>query len=198
MEMSRHDVSIDWYILSAFDRHHNLLHGSISGTLTHAVQCNLNLTCTIQNTGNSICCRHSKVIVAMRRYYGLVDIRDIVHQISDLCSILMREAISGSIRNVHDSSTGLDHSFYHPCQELVIRTTCVLSIELHIINKPAGILHRSYSPFKYLVLIGIELMSDMIIRCAYTGMDPFQTSIMQCIHSHVYILLQCTCQGAEP
>ena len=84
-----------------------------------------------------------------------------LHQVLDLGSVFLRQTIACGVRDVHHGGTSLDHSLDHLCQVFVLRTSCILSVELHVLHILLGIFHGSHSTFNDLLAVGVELVLDM-------------------------------------
>ena len=127
----------------------------------------------------------------------ILDAVNVIHQILDLGTIFIRQAIAGGVRNVNYGSTCLDDSLYHASQILIVGTTSVLSVELHILNILLGILDSSHGTLDDLLAVGIELIFDMAIAGTDTRMNSLMLSILQRLGSTVDILFHRTGQRTD-
>src|SRR5690606_8235888 len=100
-------------------------------------------------------------------------------QVADLGTILVREAVAGGIGDIHHSSSCVHHRLYHTGQVLIVCTSRILSIELHIIHEAAGILHCLHRPLDDLLAVGVELVLDVAIGGADAGVDSFPLGILE-------------------
>ncbi len=120
------------------DDHHHFFEGSVAGSFTQSINGTLDLAGAVDNACNGVGSGQTQVIVAMAGDHRLVDIRHVVDQVGDLFAILVRQAITGSIRDIDRCSTGSDDGFHYPGQVFIVGPACIFGIELHIICKVAG------------------------------------------------------------
>ena len=187
-------------MLVTLQNHSNLFERSITCTLTDTIDGNLNLTCTIQYTLQSIGSCHTEVVMAVSRKACLINAINMFHEILDFVTIFIRQTITCCIRNVHYSCTRLDNSLNDTSQILIIGTACILSIELNVLNILFGIFDCSYSAFDDFLTGRIELILDMTIAGTDTGMDSLMLSILQSLSSTINILFYGTgkCTNSWP
>ena len=177
--------------------HSNLFERGITGTLANTIHGHLYLTCTIQYTLQSVGCGHTEVVVTVGRNSCILNTIHMIHQILDLGTILIRQTVACSIRNIDYSSTSLDNSLNHTSQILIIRTSGILCIELHILYVFLGILHGSHSTLDDFFAVGIELIFDMTVTGTNASMDSFVLGILKRLGRTVNILLHRTCQRTD-
>jgi hypothetical protein len=139
----------------------------------------------------------AEIVVTVGRDACILDAVNVIHQILDLGTILIRQAIAGGVRNVNYGSTCLDDSLYHASQILIVGTASVLSVELHILNILLGILDSSHGTLDDLLAVGIELIFDMAIAGTDTRMNSLMLSILQRLGSTVDILFHRTGQRTD-
>ena len=197
MEMSGLDVRIYRNILAASDCHHHLFHCCISCPLAHSVHGHFDLARSVHNAGDGVGRCHSEVVVAMGRDDGLVYVRNIIHEVFYLSSILRRKAVACGVGDINHCGTGLDDRLDDSCKIFIVSAACILCIELHIVNEPAGIFHCRYGTLKDFLLIGIELIFNMIVRGAYSRMDSLEAGKMKGISRYINIFFDGAGQGAQ-
>jgi len=187
-------------MLVTLQNHGNLFERSITCTLTDTIDGNLYLTCTIQNALQGIGSCHTEVVMTVGRKACLINAINMFHEILDFVTIFIRQTITCCIRNVHNSCTRLDNSLNDTSQILIIGTTCILSIELNVLNILFGIFDCSYSAFDDFLTGRIELILDMTIAGTDTGMDSLMLSILQSLSSTINILFYGTgkCTNSWP
>ena len=120
-----------------------------------------------------------------------------IHQILDLGTILIRQAIASGIRNVDHRGTCLDDSLNHASQILIVCTTCILGVELHILYVLLGILDGSHGTLDDFLAGRVELIFDVAIAGTDASMDSLVLGILQCLGSAINILLHCTSQRTD-
>ena len=155
------NISLNMNVIMAFNNHCHFFQRSIAGTLTNTIDCHFYLTRSVQDSINSISCRHTQVIMAMSRNNCFINTIHMIYQIFNFRTIFFGQTISCSIRNIHYRSTGLDHRFNYACQILIISSSCIFCIELHIIYKTTGIFHGCYRTFYNFFTSRIEFIFNM-------------------------------------
>ena len=130
--------------------------------------------------------------MAVGRDDGTIDVIHMLLQILNLIKILLWQTVTRSIRNVYDRSSSLDHSLHHLSQILIVSTSGILAIELHIVHIALGILSGCYSLLQNLFASGIELKLNMLIAGADTRMDTLILGILQRLEGHIDIALHST------
>ena len=191
------DVGINVEVLVALQNHSDFLERSITSTLADTIHGHLHLAGAIQYTLQGIGSSHTEIVVTVGRDACILDAVNVIHQILDLGTILIWQAIAGGVRNVNYGSTCLDDSLYHASQILIVGTTSVLSVELHILNILLGILDSSHGTLDDLLAVGIELIFDMAIAGTDTRMNSLMLSILQRLGSTVDILFHRTGQRTD-
>ena len=115
-------------------------------------------------------------------------------QILDLLIIFLRQAIACGIRDIYHGSTRLDNSFNHLSQIFIIGTTCILAVELHIVDITLGILRGCNCLFQNLLAGRIELKLNMLVTSTNTCMDTLVLGIFQSLEGHIYVMFHRTGQ----
>ena len=118
-------------------------------------------------------------------------------EVLDFLAILVWSAETGRIGNVTHGGSGFADSLNDAGQILVVRTSGIFSVELHVLHIALGILHGSYSPLDNLFRGTIEFILDVRGAGTDTRMDTLMLGILQCLGSHVDILLHGTGQGTD-
>src|SRR5690606_2523863 len=153
VDVLRVDVCIEAAILVTLERHHHLLERSVAGSFADTIDGHLYLTGTVDHTREGVGSGHSQVLVTVGGEDRILHV-DIVDQVADLGTILVREAVTGGIGDIHHSSSCVHHRLYHTGQVLIVCTSRILSIELLIIHEAAGILHCLHRPLDDLLAVG--------------------------------------------
>ena len=128
----------------ALENHGNLLERCVASALANAVDSNLCLAGTIDNTSHTaegVGCSHTEVVVAVGGDDGVLDAIDMIHEVLDFGTIVLRQAVASGVGDVNHGGTCFNYSLHHAGQILVVRTACILGIELNIVHKTASILH---------------------------------------------------------
>ena len=120
-----------------------------------------------------------------------------LHQVLDLGAEFLRQAIARGVGDIDDGRTGLDDGLDDFRQVFIVRTACVLGIELHVLHVLLRILDGADGPFQDLLPRGIELVADVGIGSADAGMDPAPLGVLQRFGRQVDVLFHGTRQGAH-
>ena len=83
--------------------------------------------------------------MAMGRDDGLVNSVDMLHEILDFLIVLLRQTVACCVRNIDDGGSSLNNGLDNTCQILIVGTPGILTVELNVINKLAGIFRGGYS-----------------------------------------------------
>ncbi len=118
-----------------FQNHYHLFQRSVARSFTQTIDGTFYLSCTIDHTGNRIGCCQSQIIMTMATQNGLVNIGDIINEVSDFFTILMRQAITRGIRNIDNCCSCLNHGFNYFSKIFIVGTACIFCIKLHIVHK---------------------------------------------------------------
>ena len=133
----------------------------------------------------------------MGREDGLIDMIDMLLQILDLLEILLGQTVACGIRDIHNGGTSLDHCLHHLGEIRIVGATCILTIELHIIDEALGILRGSHSTLQNLLTGGVELVLDVFVAGADTCVDTLVLGILQRLEGHIDVAFHSTCQGTD-
>ena len=120
-----------------------------------------------------------------------------LHQIADLGTILIRQAIPGGVGDVHDGSTRFDHRLYHTSQVLVLRTSRILAVELHVLYESLRVFSSGHGTLDNLLSVGVEFIFDVRIRRTDTGVDASSLGEFQSLRRGVNIFFYRTGQGTN-
>ena len=118
-------------------------------------------------------------------------------QILDLLKILLRQTVARRIGDIHHRSTSLDHGLHHLGEILIVGTSCVLTVELHVVHIALGILRGSHSPFEDFLTGGVEFVLDVLVAGADTRVDTLVLGILQRLEGYVDIPLHSTRQRTD-
>ncbi len=197
-ELTRVDVGMGVELLAVhLHCHDDFFHGGIAGTLTQTVDGTLDLTSTIGDTGQGKRSSHAQVVVAMHGNGGLVDVLDVFHQELDATTELIGQRITGGVGNVHDGSASLDDGLNDLGQELVVRTTSIFAVKLHVVDVLLCILGSSDGALDDLLGRGAELVVDMAMGNADAGVDARALALCQGAGRGIDVLLYRTGKCAD-
>ena len=88
-----------------------------------------------------------------------INIAYIIYQVCNFLSILMRQAISGGIRNVNSCSAGFNNSFNYIGKVIIICSSCIFGIKFYIVSKiSVPILHIELPVAKCLLCVELNLL----------------------------------------
>ena len=128
---------------------------------------------------------------------GFVDSVDMLHQVSDLGSVFLRETVACRVGNIHHCGSGLDYGLDHPGQVLVVGSSGILSVELDILNASLRILDGADCPFENILPVGFELVPDVGVGSPDSGVDSLVLCVLQGIGSCVDVLFHGSGQSAD-
>ena len=117
------------------------------------------------------------------------------HQILNLRPVLIRQAISCRIRDIHYGSPGLDHGLHDTGQIFIIRTPGILTVEFYVLHVLFSVFRGGDRTLYNLLSRGVKLVFDM--RSADSGMYTSPLSESQRLGCHVDIFLHRTGQGTD-
>src|SRR5690606_15780629 len=95
---------------------------------------------------------------------GLVYIGYIISKKTDHLCVLTRQTVACCVGNIDHFCPGLYDSLYYPGQIIIICTSGILGIKLHLFNKAASISNGLHSTLEYSIRSGSQLMLYMISR----------------------------------
>ena len=180
------------YVLVAAQRHHDLLHRGVAGSFSDAVYGDFRLTCAVEHTGQSVRRSHAEVVVAVRGYYGLVDVLHVIDQIFDFGAVLVGQTVTGCVGNVHHCGAGCDDGFDYAGQILRLCSSGVFCVKLHVLDILFGIAHGLHGGLDYFLGSRAQLVVNVLVRDAYSGVYAFVFGQTQSVRRHVYIFFHRT------
>ena len=113
-------------VFACAQRHYNLLEGSIARALAYSVDGAFNLTGAVLDRTERICHRKSKIVVAVHGQNGLMDIRNVLAQITHRLAVFGGEGIPYRVGNIDDVGAFLDNRLHNFAKVLKIGTGRVL------------------------------------------------------------------------
>ena len=120
-----------------------------------------------------------------------------LHQVLNLLAKLVGQAEARRVRDVHHRGPGPDDSLHHAGQVLVVRTTGIFGIELHVLHVALGVLHGTHGALDDFLRRGVELIPDVALAGADARVYAFVFGILQCLGGHVDVLLHGPGQGTD-
>ena len=190
-------IGFDTTFFVATEDHGYFFQRSITGTFADTVDGHFHLAGTVQDTLHGIGCCHTQVIMAVGGDDCMLDTIHMFHQIFDLFTIFVGQTVTGRIRDIHNGCTRFDHRLHDTCQIGIVRTSGIFAVEFDIFHISFGIFGGSDGTLQYLVLVGVELITDMVIGSTDTGMDTSAFGELQCFGSHIYIFFNRTGQSTD-
>ena len=117
---------------------------------------------------------------------------DMLVEVFNLLAILVGGAESCRVGDVTHRSTRLAHRLDDTGEVLIVGTSCILGIELHILYVALGILHCRYGTLDNLLGSAVELILDVRGAGADTCMYTLVLGILERLGCYVDILLHGT------
>ena len=133
----------------------------------------------------------------MGRNDGFVDAVHVFHQVADLGSVFIGQAVARRVGNVDHRGPGLDHGFDHTGEVFVLGAAGIFGIELHVLHVALGIFDGPHGPLDDLLAVGVELVADVAVRGADAGVDALVLGVLQGLHRHVDVFLHGPGQAAD-
>ena len=141
--------------------HGNLFERGITCTLTDSVDSHLSLASSVEHTAEGVGCGHTEVVVAVGGDDGIVHTIHMLHKILDLGAILRGKTIACGVGDIYNSGTSLDDCLYHTGKILIVGTSGILGVELHVLNIFFGILDGSHRTLDNLLAVAVKLILDV-------------------------------------
>ena len=183
-------------ILAGLECHDNFFQGSIAGALADAIDGTLYLTDACLNAGQRVCNAHAQIIVVMAGQNDVFHAIYMLAQVLNQIVVLARRQITGGIRNVDGIGAGLDCRVDNAAQEIPIRTGCVLSRELDVVQKLLGVRHMVTNALENLFRAHLQLVLHVNRRSCQKYVNARINSFLDCAPSGVNVLLNTARQRA--
>ena len=191
------DVGVYAQCLVALQYHGNLLERGIAGPLANAVDGNLHLAGTGHDAVEGVGSSHAQVVVAVGRDDGLVNTVNMLLQVLNLLVVLLRQTVARRIGNVDHRGTSLDDGLHHAGQILVVRTACILAVELHVLHVATGVLRSTDGALNDFLARTIKFIVYVLFAGAYARVDALALGILQRLGCHVNVVLDGTRQRTD-
>ena len=185
------DVGFDLQVVVALANHGDLLERGVSGPFADAVDGHLGLPGSVLDAGHGVGRSHTQVVVAVGSDDHAVYPLDVLHEVANLLAELVGQAVAGGVGYVDDGGPGLDDGLDDASQIFVVGTACIFGVELYIFDISFGILDGSDSPLDNLFTSRVELVFDVVVRGAYTGVYAFVLGILQGLGRYLDVVLDC-------
>ena len=170
------DVGVERiFILAGLEHHDDFFQAGVTRPLPDAVDGAFHLTGAVLDGRDGVRDRQSQIVMAMDRNDRLVDIRNVVAQVSHHAAIFIGSSVTNGVRHIDRTGAMLDGGFYHPRQILPLGTRSVLGGKFHVIRKSAGQLDGVRGDGQGLFPCLAEQMLQMDVRGGNENMDasPF-------------------------
>ena len=179
------------------DGRNNLFERSIARTLAQTVNGALDLRGAILHSVEGKSGSHAQVVMRMHGDGNVLDAVDALAQVLDARAKVPRHVVSRGIGNVDDGSARLHRRLDDANEELLIRASSVLGIELNIVHKIASKLNGMNCALDSLVLGKMQLVTQVGRRNAQTGMDARALGALQRLSGHLDVLIHGARQAAD-
>ena len=103
--------------------------------------------------------------------YGIVHIRNILHDVTDECAELVRYGITDCIGNVYCSGSGFYSRRHNLFQKSRVAPERIFSAELHIVDIAFCQPDRFDGQFEHFFRLFVKLVLHMDARCGDKRMD---------------------------
>ena len=171
-ELAGVDVGVGVQLVTVhLDGHHDFLERGVAGALAQAVDGALDLRGAVLDAGQRKRGGHAQVVVGVDANGDVLDAADVVGKALDAGAKVVRHLVAGGVRDVHHGCARIDGGLNHALQELLVRTTGVLGVELHVLDVLLCVLHAVDGALDALVLGDAELLAQVLRRDAQAGVD---------------------------
>ena len=197
VNLLRVDLRVDAQVAVAFQNHGHLLKRGVARPLADAVDGDLHLPRPVEHARHGVGRGHAQVVVAVGGQHGAVYAVHVLHEVLYLLAVLLRQAVTRGVGNVHHRRARLDDGLHDARQILIVRAPGILAVKFHVVHVAFGVLHGGHGAFQYLVLRGVELVADVVVRRADARVYALVLGISQGFGGHVDVLLHTAREGAN-
>ncbi len=127
--------------------------------------------------------------------YHLVNAVDMIEEVFYFSPEFRGKAVTGGVGDVDDGRACLDYSLDHSCEVLVVGASCVLGVELNILDVSLGVCYCGDCPLKDLFTCGIEFVSYVRIGSPDACMDSGMLGVAKRVGCYAYVVLNSSCEG---
>ena len=153
-------------------RHHQFLKGSITGSLTNAVDRAFELSRTVldslQEVGNS----KAEIVVSMNRQHRIADIGNMAINSRDQLTKLRGCGVTDRIGNVDGGGASSNRSLDDFVEKFWVAASCVFAGELDVIDQGMGIRHHVWNDGQHLLTAFAQFVFEVNIAGCDESMDP--------------------------
>ncbi len=191
------DVCVDAELFVGAEGHDNFFERCVAGTFADAVDGHFGLTGAVDDAADGVGGGHAQVVVAVSGYGDAVNAVDVFHQIAYFRAEIRRQAVAGSVGNIHNRSSGFDDGFDYSGEIFIVGATGILGIKLYVLDEFLRVADARYGAFENLFACRVEFVADMVVARAYACVDAFVAGIFQRIGCHADVVLNGARQGAH-
>ncbi len=152
-------------------RHHDLFHGGVAGTLAQTVDGALDLPRAGGDSRERVGSRHTQVVVAVHRDDGVLDAVHVLPKPGDQRAEAIRVGVAGRVRDVDHRRTRSDDLLDHPVQEHRLGASGILGVELDVFHEGPRELHGRDRTLDGLVATDAQLVAQVTLAHADAGVD---------------------------
>ena len=177
--------------------HHDLLQRGISGPLANAADTALSLARTRRDARERVRDRHAKVIVAVHRDDGLVDVRNAVHHVRDHVVDFLRRGIADRVRQIHRGGARLDDGLDDLAHVVLVRARGVLQGKLNVVTLVPRILDRVDRTGERLFARHLELVLEVKVARREKGVNAWMLRALHGLVGRVDVLDERTAERGD-
>lgn len=174
---------------ASLERHHQLLQGRVTGTLTDTVDRDLHLTSSALHSGQSVGRGQTQVVVAVRGEDGLVAALRVLDQVAEERSVLSGHRVADRVGDVERGGAGLDDLGEHLAQEVGVTASGVLRGELDVRRQALGELDGVHGATDALVARDLELVLEVDVGRGQERVDAVLGRVLHGVVAALDVLL---------
>ena len=171
------------------DGHDHFLHGRVTRAFAETVDRALDLRRSVFHAFHGKCGRHAQIVMAMDGDRHVLDAVHVVHEVFDAATELLGQRIARGVGNVHNRRTVVDGGLDHADEEIVVGTTRILGVELHVFDELLGVAHTMGRTLEAFLFGDAQLVLQMARAHADAGMDAGAFGVLERIRRRIDILL---------
>ena len=179
------------------DGHHHFFQGGISGAFAQSIDGALHLRGSVSNAGERGSRCKAEVVVRMHRDLCVLYASHVLHDAANASAVLLGQAESGGVWNVHHRCACVNCRLHHAEQERQIRAAGILCIELDVFDQLLGIGDAMGDSLDALVLGNAQLAAQVRWAHANARVDPGPLGGAKGLCGAIDVLVGGTCKRAH-
>ena len=197
-ELARVDVGMGVQLVPVhLDGHDHFLHGRVACALAQAVDGAFDLRRAVLHAGHGERRRHAQVVVAMHGHGHVLDAAHALHQVLDAAAELLGQRIARGVGDVHHGGARVHGGLDDAHEEVVVRPSRVLRVELHVFDELLRVLHALDGALHAFVLGDAQLVAQVAGTHAQARVDARALRVPERLGGAVDVLLYRAREAAD-